>query len=466
MKSHQFKLTNHVKQIIEVTGIKDGVVYKKNGEVAKIFKVKIPKDFKEMSFKEKQQFTHKFVEFLEKTKSEVQITMRTNNYYIDTYVDRIKKQINDNARLITKDMHPVLKNLVHYIQEEVKDATWTREFYITISFDDYKLRSYAMFPIRKKVYNFMYSRLTKLNKAVFADRIIKLENRFANIKIHNYQKNQKLQKFLESETKLLKNCFEVEELNDSEIISLYNGYFYENLYKKNMYYTILDFIDMYANQANLASNIKDQILNIFQWHYKSDFTEAQINSNFMRILSFFEYPINIKLGFWEFLVDHRGNYNLSMFFKQTTKDVVLEDLTRRKKLKEEELGAEKVRGFADESIQNEITDLDNIIKFVNEDTEKMFLMSVYMLLKEINKTEIQKLSDDISILLNENKVVFKIQPLKNIITDFDSMMPINKNSMKNYKFLSSSTVRNMYPFIIDFANPRNKDVIRESKRNK
>ena len=118
-------------------------------------------------------------------------------------------------------------------------------------------------------------------------------------------------------------------------------------------------------------------------------------------------------------------------------------------------------GFLDDELEAQLNRINNIINFVSQEEEKIFLMSVYMLLKEIDKTKIQKFSDEISILLNENRIVFKIQPLKNIIKDFDIILPINKNDMKNYKFLSSTTLMNMYPFLWDFTNIQNRDKIRE-----
>ncbi len=460
MKAHKFQLTRHVKEILEIIKIQDGLIYKNNGEVAKIFKINMHEDYEKLDKKEQTRISAKFREYLEKTTSEIQINLITNNYYADTYVERIKKQIKEKQTQINPEAVNSIKNLVHFIENQTKGIRPVREYYITISFDDFRIKSYHGFDsLKKKISENFYARLSNMNKGFFGKRIIQFENDLANTQIYNYQRRKKLTKFIETETELIKKYFDVKELVDQEIISLYNSHFYENIYLDEVYYTILDFIDMYAKQTN-DKHVTD-LMNIFTWQHKSDFTSAEINHNHFRILSFFEYPITIKQNFWEFMISHGGNFNLSFFFKQTSKKVVLEDLERRKKEIEDKSSETKQLGFLDDELESKLKWINNIILFVKQEEEKLFLMSAYMILKEIDKNKIQKFSDEIAILLNENRIVFKIQPLKNIIKDFDILLPINKNDMKNYKFLSSTTVMNMYPFLWNFTNIQNRDKIKE-----
>lgn len=460
MKAHTFRLTNHVKQILEIKSIKDGLIYKTNGEVAKVFRVQVEKDYHKLDKNEKKKFEVQFREYLEQTKSEVQINLITNNYYADTYVERIKKQIKENQAYVNPEAVNSFKNLVHYIESQTKGSRPVREFYITISFDDYSLRGYqGVEKLKSLLIDNYYLRLSKLNKGFFGKKIIQYENELSDTQIYNYQRHKKLINFFEEEVALIHSYFKVDELNDEQVISLYNSHFYENVYKDGYYYTILDFIELFVKQTNNPHYI--DLVNIFKWKQKFDFTTAQINQQHYRILSFFEYPIFIKPEFWEFIISHGGNFNISFFFKQTTKKEILLDLERRKKEIENKSSYKKQLGFIDEEIENELSKITNIISFVQQDEEKAFLMSVYVLLKEINKDKVQKFSDEISILLNENKINFKIQPLKNIVKDFDIVLPINKNDMKNYKFLTSTSTMNLYPFLWDFTNIQNRDKIKE-----
>jgi len=255
-----------------------------------------------------------------------------------------------------------------------------------------------------------------------------------------------------------------EMTDDHKIASLFNAVFYEHVYIDGYYYNPRDFVKMFAKRENFRK-FYDNIEPLFHWQESFDFTSATINHSSYRIMSLFEYPKMNKEKFFDFIINHDGNFNLSFFYKQTTKDAVLNELKRRKQAIHDKLDSARALGSLSKKIESDLEEIDNDISFIDDDNENMFLMSVYLMINEIDHDRIQQLSDRFSILLNENRIVYKIHPLRNLKLDrdFESIAPINSNLMKNYKFITTTGVKNNFPFLTNFEDVRNVKKIKRSQ---
>jgi len=462
-------LTDSVRDALGITHIKDNLIFKRNGEVAKIFKVKIDFEYEKLDKGAKIDIKEHFKEVLEELESEIQIEVVTSNSEVNTFQKRIADVLlREKKSQIPDHYNPIIQKFIRFLTEETKRLKPMREHYLIISFDDYKLKHcHGLKKVAQNVSSYLTKKLNSVDKYVFTKWILKLEDYFADVTVHNFKKKENLHSFIDKQTQIVKKHLKVSEPTEDEVISLNNDIFYESAYKDGIYYSVLDLIKMFAH-LNIPKPEKKQefvenISLLFEWEDEYEYTDAIINRNSYRILSFFEYPEKNYEIFLDRILTHPGNFRLSLFFKQTTKKIVLDDLEKKRDQIKEKLNTSALSGFGNKPLEKAQSRLQRIIDFVKRDNEKMFLMSCYMLLKELNPERMQTFSDKMSMALDHQGIDFKLLPLKDLKKDrdFELIAPINNNLMKNYKFITSSGVGNMYPFLYDFSLAKNYDKIKE-----
>ncbi|NQZ84394.1 MAG: hypothetical protein HRU03_01630 [Nanoarchaeales archaeon] len=458
-------ITEKVKSILKIKEITQNKIYKNNGEISKVFRVTITDGFLNLSKAKQQEEEVKFREFLESTESEVQITLKTMNYSAKSYVDRIKsqikKQLEFNRDLLSKEAELGLSNFLKYIKSKSYTLPALREYYITLSYDDYKIEKLGGDTYDGNRY-LKYLESLKSGSNSKIDKILNYQRKYADIVFNNYLKKKEEPAFWEREIKLLNTFFQVEELDNDHIAGLYNSFFYESIYTNNKFYTIINLIEEYAEQEKNTTFLEYKYL--FEWEYKVSNNEASINNRYLRIAGIFDYPKSATSNFWD-NVFVRGNYDLNFYYKQTSNKQVLEELEKRYKNIDYQLSEIKKLDKEDEALELSRKNYERYIEFIknqnDKSDEKMFILSTYILLKGVDYKSLSDLSKRLSILWSNSNLNARILPVRDLSEDIKYVVPINSNGpMKNYKFITSSSLMKYYPFMVDFSNLRNLDRVK------
>ncbi len=180
----------------------------------------------------------------------------------------------------------------------------------------------------------------------------------------------------------------------------------------------------------------------------------EINSNFIkigekiaRVIFVFSYPRYLHTSWFSPIINLDKMFDISIFIHPVDTSIVLGQLRKKVAQVQSQISIREEKGFIrDPILDTAFHDLENLRDQLQQGSEKLFNVGIYMTIYADTNDELNKAEAQIRSIL-EAKLVYTKPALFRQEEGFQSTLPLNTDILENHSFLNSSSVSSTFPFV-------------------
>jgi conjugal transfer ATP-binding protein TraC len=180
----------------------------------------------------------------------------------------------------------------------------------------------------------------------------------------------------------------------------------------------------------------------------------EINPNFLRlgekvarVVFVFSYPRYLHTSWFSPIINMDKMFDISIFIHPVDTSMVLSQLRKKVAQVQSQISLREEKGLVrDPILDTAFHDLENLRDQLQQGSEKLFNVGVYMTIYANTTDELNKAEAEIRAIL-EAKLVYTKPALFRQEGGFQSTLPLNTDLLENHNFLNSSSVSSTFPFV-------------------
>lgn len=180
----------------------------------------------------------------------------------------------------------------------------------------------------------------------------------------------------------------------------------------------------------------------------------EVNPNFLRlgekvarVLFVFSYPRYLHTSWFSPIINIDKMFDISIFIHPIDTSQVLSQLRKKVAQVQSQISMREEKGLVrDPILDTAFHDLENLRDQLQQGSEKLFNVGIYITLYANTLEELNKIESEIRGIL-EAKLVYTKPALFRQEEGFNSTLPLNTDILENHSFLNSSSASSTFPFV-------------------
>lgn len=402
-------------QFVEIEKIEDGIVVLKNGGLRRVILVD-GLNFDLKSEEEQNLITFSYQNFLNSLDFSIQINIHSRKLNIADYLEKLKeREAKEENELLKTQIGEYLEFIRSFVET---NAVMAKSFFVVVPYDPVS----SSIPGNKKF-------LPKLwGKKVKPEQDKKEPVVSPN---HREQLSQRVEQVI---TGLRQVGLRAVSLEDSELLELYYN-FYNPVTVENRGGEISR-----ENTGNIEDAVAPPAL--------------EINSNYIKLgdkiaKTFFilNYPRYLSSGWFSPIINFPDLLDVSIFIHPVDTGIALRNLRRKAAQFESQLIENQDKGLVrDPQLETALQDVESLRDTLQQSTEKLFNVGVYIAVYAETERDINRLSAEITNILDGKLITLKPATFEQV-KGFVSILPLESDKMEIYSPLNSGPVSSFFPFV-------------------
>ncbi len=404
-------------QFVEVESVENDVVKLKSGGLRKILLVSgINFDLK--SEEEQGLITYAFQGFLNSLSFPVQIFIHSRKLNVEGYLQKLETRLG-------QEPNELLKNQINEYREFIKsfvsqNAIMDKTFFVVVPYDAFTMPTTGAGGLGGAISGLFGKKAgpSEANQQAQAEKL----------KESLEQLNLRVEEITSGLTQI---GLRVVPLDKKELVEL----FY-NLYNPAV-----------TEKANLPEQT-EEISGIISP------PALEIGSNYLKLgdkiaktLFIFAYPRYLSTGWFSGIINMPELLDISIFIHKVETVAALKKLKRKAAQIESQLAEKQQKGLVrDPMLETAFQDVENLRDTLQQAREQLFNVGVYITIYGATLEELNKLENKITNLL-ESRLVYVKPAIFQQLEGFNSILPINQDTLTVHSPLNSGPLSSIFPFI-------------------
>ncbi len=173
----------------------------------------------------------------------------------------------------------------------------------------------------------------------------------------------------------------------------------------------------------------------------------ELNGLWLRTLFVMTYPRYISVGWFAPIINLNATLDVSMFFYMVPSEIILKQLRNRVGGIEAQIVADHEKGAPRDPIrETALRDIEQLRDSLTQGTERFFQVALYVTLYAKDKTELDKLTEEVESIFG-SKLVYSRRALWQTEQGFNSTLPQATDDLQIYFNMNTSPAASSFPFI-------------------
>ncbi|MBI4154897.1 ATP-binding protein [Candidatus Woesearchaeota archaeon] len=238
-------------------------------------------------------------------------------------------------------------------------------------------------------------------------------------------------------------------LNEKETLALLMGFF-DTFQEKNY-------------EADVSK------LNYFNYlvapnYIKNNITNLEIDNKFYTIIAAYGYPRNVQIGFLDKIITSNANFDISMHIEPFSIENTIVSINKELQKQRADLYSLKKRKILNTSLEIKYNDTKKILEELQKGTQRLFNISLYILIKASSKEELELLTKKIESELNSLLIIPRIMVF-NLHKALKSMLPYSSNEINYKRNITTDALSAFFPFTSKFLDIDNNGILLGLNKN-
>jgi type IV secretory pathway VirB4 component len=401
-------------QFVEVKKIEDGIVILKNGCLRKVILVD-GLNFDLKSEEEQNLITFAYQNFLNSLDFSIQINIHSRKLNIADYIKNLaKRQLEEDNELLKTQVGEYLEFIKSFVEA---NAVMTKSFFIVVPYDSISISSNSSNSLFPNIFGGTNKKEPDKGPTISPN--------------HREQLSQRVEQVVNG---LRQVGLRAISLEDDELLELYHNFYNPVTVEKR---------DIETSREKIE-NIEDSIAP----------PALEINSNYLKIgdkfaKSFFilEYPRYLSSGWFSPIINFPDLLDVSIFIHPTDTGITLRKLRNKAaQIESQMLADQQVGKVRDPQQETEYQDVESLRDSLQQATEKLFNVGVYITMYADNEKDLSRLSNEITTILDSKIITLKPASFEQV-KGFNSVLPLGLDQMEIHAPLNSGPVSSFFPFV-------------------
>ncbi len=401
-------------QFVEVKKIEDGIIILKNGGLRKVILVD-GLNFDLKSEEEQNLITFSYQNFLNSLDFFIQINIHSRKLNIADYIKNLaKRQLEEDNDLLKTQIGEYLEFIKSFVEA---NAVMTKSFFVVVPYDPASISSGNSNSLLPNIFGGGDKTKTDKGSVISPN--------------HREQLSQRVEQVISG---LRQVGLRAISLEDAELLELYYNFYNPVTVEKR---------DTEINREKIE-NIEDSIAP----------PALEINSNYLKIgdkfaKSFFvlDYPRYLSSGWFSPIINFPDLLDVSIFIHPTDTGIALRKLRNKAAQIESQMIVDQEKGTVrDPQQETAYQDVESLRDALQQATEKLFNVGVYITMYADNEKDLNRLSNEITNILDSKMITLKPTSFEQV-KGFNSVLPLGLDKMEIHAPLNSGPVSSFFPFV-------------------
>jgi type IV secretory pathway VirB4 component len=180
---------------------------------------------------------------------------------------------------------------------------------------------------------------------------------------------------------------------------------------------------------------------------KIDPTFLVLGETFVRTIFVVTYPRYVTLGWFAPIINMNTTLDVAMFFYPVRADIILKQLKKKVGALEAQILSDSEKGAPRDPIrETALRDIEDLRDSLSQGTEHFFQFALYVTIYAKDKTQLDKLSEDVETLFG-GKLIYTKRVFYTSEQGFNSTMPLGIDELMITFNMNSSPIASSFPFI-------------------
>lgn len=173
----------------------------------------------------------------------------------------------------------------------------------------------------------------------------------------------------------------------------------------------------------------------------------QLGDRFLRTLFLYSYPRYLNTNWFSPVINLDRFFDTSIFFHPVDTSTVMRKLNKKVTAVEAQLAEREEKGLIrDPILETAITDLEALRDSLQQATQKLFRVGVYITLIESTVEQLDKAENEIKGILDARMVLTKTANFQQEM-GFMSTLPLGQDRLEIHSNLNTSPASTLFPFV-------------------
>ncbi|MDE2144899.1 MAG: ATP-binding protein [Patescibacteria group bacterium] len=173
----------------------------------------------------------------------------------------------------------------------------------------------------------------------------------------------------------------------------------------------------------------------------------KVDDKFARTLFILDYPRFLSSGWFSDIINFPGLIDVSFFIHPEETNIALKNLRRKSAQFESQILANQEKGLVrDPALETAYQDVESLRDALQQATERLFLVGVYITIYADTASELNKLESQINSILESRLVDVRSADFEQI-KGWQSTMPLGIDSLDINKSLNTGPISSFFPFV-------------------
>lgn len=187
-------------------------------------------------------------------------------------------------------------------------------------------------------------------------------------------------------------------------------------------------------------------------------THIKISDRFAKSFFATTFPRYLNTAWLSSIINLDRTFDLSLFFSPLEPDIILKNLRKKAARVGAQIHEEEVKGIVrDPALETAYQDIEDLRDKLTQGTERFFQFGLYLTVYTDDDKELQKSSDEISVLF-ESALVYLKPALFLQEQAFNSTLPLGKDELEIFTNMNTSPLSTSFPFV-SFDLTANKGIL-------
>ena len=402
-------------QFVQIKDVKDGVVVLKNGALRRVILVD-GLNFDLKSEEEQNVITYAYQNFLNSLDFSIQLVIHSRKLNVEDYIKKLEEREEREDSEMLKTQISEYREFVRAFVEA--NAVMTKSFFVVVPYDPITIAS--------------PSGISAIPKLFGGKKEAPLAHEATILPAHREQLHQRVEQVI---TGLRQVGLRAISLEDPELLELFYNFYNPTTIEKR---------EVAPGREEFSGNIEDMIAP----------SSVEINSNYLRLgdkfmktLFVLGYPRYLSSGWFSPVINLPELTDVSIFIHPVDTGIALRNLRKKATQIQSQMFSNQEKGLIrDPILETALQDIETLRDTLQQATEKLFNISVYMAIYADSLKDLNRLEAEITNILDAKLINLKPTNFEQI-KGMNSVTPLCTDEMNIHVPLNSGPVSSFFPFV-------------------